>query len=238
MASAQLYWGRMAALLLRIVYAIFPGIDWGFVFVDDFAWLIREPQSAIYSTAILVLLLSLGTPLSWKKTVLNPVNTWLGFVIDPTGPIVQMATDKNSLVLNLLDKLAAGDVFTLKDLEKGMGRLQWATSACPLTKPLLQPLWQWKSVLRSSGRPNHLIRVFARMLRLLFQEPYVQPTPMPHGHHGMGRVTQVPLTRKSITLGVGSPPNLHHPKVRFIGSTLGWKNPTFHGCSSPRQPVP
>ena len=177
MASAQLYWGRMAALLLRIVYAIFPGIDWGFVFVDDFAWLIREPQSAIYSTAILVLLLSLGTPLSWKKTVLNPVNTWLGFVIDPTGPIVQMATDKNSLVLNLLDKLAAGDVFTLKDLEKGMGRLQWATSACPLTKPLLQPLWQWKGVLRSSGRPNHLIRVFARMLRLLFQEPYVQPTP-------------------------------------------------------------
>ena len=133
MASAQLYWGRMAALLLRIVYAIFPGIDWGFVFVDDFAWLIREPQSAIYSTAILVLLLSLGTPLSWKKTVLNPVNTWLGFVIDPTGPIVQMATDKNSLVINLLDKLAAGDVFTLKDLEKGMGRLQWATSACPLS---------------------------------------------------------------------------------------------------------
>ena len=177
MASAQLYWGRMAALLLRIVYAVFPGIDWGFVFVDDFAWLIREPQSAIYSTAILVLLLSLGTPLSWKKTVLNPVNTWLGFVIDPTGPIVQMATDKNSLVINLLDKLAAGDVFTLKDLEKGMGRLQWATSACPLTKPLLQPLWQWKGVLRSSGRPNHLIRVFARMLRLLFQEPYVRPTP-------------------------------------------------------------
>ena len=177
MASAQLYWGRMAALLLRIVYAVFPGIDWGFVFVDDFAWLIREPQSAIYSTAILVLLLSLGTPLSWKKTVLNPVNTWLGFVIDPTGPIVQMATDKNSLVINLLDKLAAGDVFTLKDLEKGMGRLQWATSACPLTKPLLQPLWQWKGVLRSSGRPNHLLRVFARMLRLLFQEPYVQPTP-------------------------------------------------------------
>ena len=58
------------------------------------------------------------------------------------------------------------------------------------------------------------------------------------GHHGMGRAMQVLLTRKSITLGAGSPPNLHHPKVRFIGSTLGWKNPTFHGCSRPRQPVP
>ena len=28
MASAQLYWGRMAALLLRITYAVFPEIDW------------------------------------------------------------------------------------------------------------------------------------------------------------------------------------------------------------------
>ena len=36
MASAQLYWGRMAALLLRILYYLFPQIDWGFVFVDDF----------------------------------------------------------------------------------------------------------------------------------------------------------------------------------------------------------
>ena len=121
--------------------------------------------------------LPIGTPLSWKKTALSHANTWLGFVIDPSGPIVQMAKEKHTLVLQLLDKLAAGEVFTLKDLEKGMGRLQWATSACPLTKPLLQPLWQWKGAVKSSGRPNHLIRVFAKMLRLLFQEPYTQPTP-------------------------------------------------------------
>ena len=36
MASAQLYYGRMAAILLRLCYLIFPRIDWGFVFVDDF----------------------------------------------------------------------------------------------------------------------------------------------------------------------------------------------------------
>ena len=52
-----------------------------------------------HSTALLVVLLSLGTPLSWKKTILSPVNTWLGFVIDPGGPIVQMAKDKYTLVL-------------------------------------------------------------------------------------------------------------------------------------------
>ena len=88
-----------------------------------------------------------------------------------------MAKEKRNQVLELLEKLAAGEVFTLRDLEKGMGRLQWATSACPLTKPLLQPLWQWKGAVKTSGKPNHLIRTFAKMLRFLFQEPYAQSTP-------------------------------------------------------------
>ena len=69
-ASAQLYWGRLAAILLRIVYAVFPEVDWGFVFVDDFAWLLRKSSSPLLATAICLLLLALRTPLSWKKTVL------------------------------------------------------------------------------------------------------------------------------------------------------------------------
>ena len=35
-ASAQLYWGRMAALLLRILYYTYPDLLWAFVYVDDF----------------------------------------------------------------------------------------------------------------------------------------------------------------------------------------------------------
>ena len=43
MASAQSYWGRLAALL-RVLYALFPQVDWNFVFVDDFLWLLRGPS--------------------------------------------------------------------------------------------------------------------------------------------------------------------------------------------------
>ena len=44
-ASAQLYWGRMAALLLRITYLVFYEVDWGFVFVDDFCWILRTESA-------------------------------------------------------------------------------------------------------------------------------------------------------------------------------------------------
>ena len=42
MASAQLYWGRLASILLRLLYHVYPMVDWGFVFVDDFCWLLRK----------------------------------------------------------------------------------------------------------------------------------------------------------------------------------------------------
>ena len=51
-ASAQLYWGRMAALLLRILYALFPEVDWGFVFVDDFCWVVRASNASWLTPAV------------------------------------------------------------------------------------------------------------------------------------------------------------------------------------------
>ena len=81
MASAQSYWGRLAALLLRILYSLFPQVDWNFVFVDDFLWLLCIKGAVNLAAAVLATLLALGTPLSWKKTHLAEVNTWLGFVV-------------------------------------------------------------------------------------------------------------------------------------------------------------
>ena len=86
MASAQLYWGRTAALILRLLYNLFPQVDWGFVFVDDFCWLLRAENADHQATAILATLVALGVPLSWKKTHLAEVNTCLGFVIHSNIP--------------------------------------------------------------------------------------------------------------------------------------------------------
>ena len=60
MASAQIYWGRMAALLLRLVYNIFPLAEWGFVFVDDFCWLLRKTLAEPLTTSILLVALLVG----------------------------------------------------------------------------------------------------------------------------------------------------------------------------------
>eukprot|EP00438_Fugacium_kawagutii_P034644 Skav215975 [mRNA] locus=scaffold1158:60855:68030:- [translate_table: standard] len=152
MASAQLYWGRLAALLLRLVYHLFRQVDWGFIFVDDFCWLLKQSTSGHMATAILATLIALGTPLSWKKTHLAETNTWLCFVVHPNIPQVQMAAPKHVIVMELLSQLIEDKVFTAKEIEKALGRIQWATAVCPLTKSLMQPSWAWKMAVTSSGQ--------------------------------------------------------------------------------------
>ena len=112
MASAQLYWGRQASLVLRLLYYIFPQVDWHLVFVDDYCWVLRCSRADWDATAILATLLALGVPLSWKKTALSPVNTWLGFVVDPITPCVLLAPVKHVIILATLKRLAQRDIFT------------------------------------------------------------------------------------------------------------------------------
>ena len=141
--SAQLYWGRAAALILRLLYALFPMVDWGFV---------------------------------WMTSHLAEINAWLGFVVHPNIPQVQMAAPKHVIVLSLLDKLIQNEVFAAKEIERALGRIQWATAVCPLTKSLMQPFWACKMAVTASGKPK-TVRLLALLLRHLFQVPYKQLSP-------------------------------------------------------------
>ena len=60
-------------------------------------WLLRSEGAVNLAVALLAALLALGTPLSWKKTHLAEVNTWLGFVVHPNILQVLMAANKHIL---------------------------------------------------------------------------------------------------------------------------------------------
>ena len=80
-------------------------VDWGFVFVDDFCWLLRKSLAGPLTSAILLFLVAIGYPLSWKKTAIGLSNTWLGFIMTPDLQLVRMAPTKHELVISVLDKM-------------------------------------------------------------------------------------------------------------------------------------
>ena len=161
MASAQLYWGRKASLVLRLLYYIFPQLDWHLV--DDYCWVLRCSRADWDATAILATLLALGVPLSWKKTALSPVNTAL------------CAAGSSQARHNPGHSQTAGPGGHLH--QQALDRIQWATSACPLTKPFLQPFWSWKKACTTSGRPPKLVRALAILLGKLFNQRFPLASP-------------------------------------------------------------
>ena len=88
-----------------------------------------------------------------------------------------MAANKHILVMEVLQIMVEGQAMHSKDIEKALGRIQWATAACPLAKSMLQPLWAWKMATTTVGKPPKVVRMLAFMLRFLFNTPFVQYSP-------------------------------------------------------------
>ncbi|CAK9000737.1 unnamed protein product [Durusdinium trenchii] len=104
------------------------------------------------------------------------VNLWLGFLVNPAGPIAQMAPEKREIVMNLLAAVADGQRFTKKEVEQMLTRLNWATNAIFLAHSFLQTIWTWFMSLESSGVPSRL-RMIANLLMALFSTDYKQASP-------------------------------------------------------------
>jgi hypothetical protein len=176
MASAQYHWGRMAAILIRILYKLFPDIAWIFVYVDDFAFILDSNQEGL-ACAALMTLIALGCPLSWHKTAIGDVNTWLGFQLDCSGPYLQVGHKKLPVILGLLQAVQEGKNISKQVLNEILGRLQWATSCAPFLRPFLQPWWEWFQAVQTSGRPGILVRHLAAVFMKILSKPYRQVSP-------------------------------------------------------------
>ena len=178
-ASAQLYWGRMAALLLRIMYLLFPHMLWAFVYVDDFITLTRRKYLLRGGLLPLLFLLAVGCPLSWKKTMIGVTNVWLGYQLCARTAWATMTPTKAVIISQLLMDLMLGALFRKQEIEEGVGRLNWATQAFPFMRPFLQPMYAWMTATKSSGKPSKIVKAMATCIYYLLMQRQVGLLEMP-----------------------------------------------------------
>ena len=146
-ASAQYYWGRMAAIAIRLLYHIFPTEGWYFVYVDDFMFLMHPQEPWQRAAAITATLIALGFPLSWKKTGLGHASTWLGFLCDATLGTLSLAPHKIATTIGLLDAIIENRNQPVKQVQHIAGVLNWATTAFPILRPFLFYVYAWLQTL-------------------------------------------------------------------------------------------
>jgi hypothetical protein len=132
-ASAQYYWGRLAALIVRLTYELSADFLWVMVYVDDFMLVLPEDTEEDLIVVFLLFLLMIGCPISWKKNRRGVENTWLGFAVNSHSGLAWLPDIKKDSVTEILTALEAGETFKAKKILEALGLLQWAATA-PLDK--------------------------------------------------------------------------------------------------------
>ena len=173
-ASAQWYWGRMAALILRLLYSVFPDIHWAFVFVDDFAILLPADMARPLTTAILLFLAILGLPIAWHKNHLGRTTVWLGFTINVKEATHHITPEKLMHIVHMFDQLQKQGKCTFKELEQFVGLLNWAFQAFPALKPLLFFFYRWLHQCPFHPTlPRTILRFLGRLKATMTKKPTV-----------------------------------------------------------------
>ena len=171
-ASAQHYWGRTVALVVRLLYVMFPAVDWIMVFVDDIIVIHREDYEEL-SWAIMATLEALGYPMAWNKTERAPESSWVGFAVNLPKHEFSVLKPKLDEMVKQLRHWQGCEYMQFKMVESTLGRLQWTTGACPTIKPFMEPMWRWKKVLgKAGGRPSKTTAWIAMLAEKMLSQPY------------------------------------------------------------------
>ena len=82
------------------------------VYVDDYIILLRRKDLGTVGMAIVVFLLSIGCPLSWKKTAYGVTNIWLGYQLNSHTAHSTVTHGKMMTILNGVDSIILGEAMT------------------------------------------------------------------------------------------------------------------------------
>ena len=171
-ASAQLYWGRMASLIVRLVYHLTPDFLWVLVFVDDYMLLLEEEKGMVLSSVFLLFLEVIGCPVSWHKNKLSPENLWVGYAVDINKNTAWLPDDKEQVFTAILSGMSKGTPMSGAKVVSALGKFQWAAKAFPLLAPFLQPLYAWSKKVEDlpQATPGKLVRFLATMMQGMLKQ--------------------------------------------------------------------
>jgi len=168
-ASASYWWGRLAAAILRLGYAVVAesAALWSLVLADDFKYEVCSPN--FVETLLLLVLLGevLGVPWSWSKLRGGTEYTWVGFQHQLLEHSLGLSESRALWLQGWLDGLIRDRIVIIRDFLAGLGRAAFACGALEYDRPFLAPLYTFGSLRRPETRqplPTYVL-VVAKFLR-------------------------------------------------------------------------
>ena len=140
-ASAQHYWGRKAALFLRLLYKLLgPDLQYGYVFVDDYSLLVKDVTPTHTMMMVLLFLETYGVPIAYDKIYIGHSETWVGSLVHLKTNQIDLTPEKKQSLQDLADQITPGNTIIIKTVMTYIHRMSWAVQALEQLRAFLAPL--------------------------------------------------------------------------------------------------
>ena len=153
-SSAGYWWGRLGAALTRLLSYVFGDgfMLWVLLFADD--WLLlsggRDWMGGIVYA--LLLLRSLGVPLSWRKVSTGFVVSWIGLEVNLKEWTLGISSRRAAWILGWLSKTIEDKSVDVRILEQAVGRMQFCYGVLVWDRPFLAPLYTLIHMFPEGGK--------------------------------------------------------------------------------------
>lgn len=128
------WWSRLGGWILRFWHLLIWWPHVGLLYVDDFLFFMKKSGMPLTAALLRMSCQLFGIPVSWKKTVIGPAITWIGWTFHFRAGTVTIPADKLDKMIKYIDLLIRSPRTTRKSLEKTIGLAMWITQLFPLMR--------------------------------------------------------------------------------------------------------
>ena len=129
--------------MMRLGHKVIFVAHGGFLYVDDFLWLLERSSSPLQACLLLAMFVAQNVPISWRKLALGTKLEWIGWSLNLQCRIWALPELKLAKALKFLARVSsATSPLTRKELEQGTGFLLWLTCMFPRHRRSLPAFWQ------------------------------------------------------------------------------------------------
>ncbi len=136
------WWSRTAAAIVRLVHVLLGVGHIAYIYVDDLLVLVRRRDDWRVACLLAVFFSCLGLPLSWHKLCVSQRVKYLGLLLDLANCTVGLCQEKLSMFRDFVAQLVKGAKLDKKELQRSIGKLQWAVVVAPPLRPWMSALYR------------------------------------------------------------------------------------------------
>ena len=157
-ASAAYWWGRLAALLHRVILTLQGRrlAIWLLLFADDWCGISWGRDRDLQLIFVAYCLSIFGLPLSWGKVNGGGIFGWIGYELSLDHRTLGISERRAAWMVKWFSKALADLQVVPADLLGVLGRMSFVYGAIPADRPFLAPLYAFASRVGDGATPVSL----------------------------------------------------------------------------------